>query len=72
MKLIQKKDAIKERLNRFKSLYKFVQSLDNSTLSIHNNNLESVLDQLNDHIKYHKEHVSSVNLIKRKIMKFIK
>lgn len=58
MKLIQKKEAIKERLNRFKSLDKFVQSLDNSTLSIHNNNLDTVLDQLNDHIKYHQHHVT--------------
>lgn len=63
MKLIQKKEAIKERLNRFKSLDKFVQSLDNSTLSIHNNNLDTVLDQLNDHIKYHQHHVSCADIL---------
>lgn len=60
MKLVQKKDDIKDRLNKFKSLDKYAQSLDNSTLSIHNANLNKVLDELNDNINYHKNHVRNI------------
>uniref|UniRef100_A0A023F072 Conserved oligomeric Golgi complex subunit 3 n=1 Tax=Triatoma infestans TaxID=30076 RepID=A0A023F072_TRIIF len=56
MKLINVRDEIKERLNHFKSLDRFTQSLDSSVFNIHSSNLESVFDQLNEHINYHRSH----------------
>ncbi|KAL1115855.1 hypothetical protein AAG570_006144 [Ranatra chinensis] len=55
-RLIKVRDEISERLNHFRSLDRITQALDTVTLSVHSPNLESALDQLNEHIRYHKAH----------------
>ncbi|XP_014239429.1 conserved oligomeric Golgi complex subunit 3 [Cimex lectularius] len=59
MKLTEVRDVVKARLNHFKSLERIVKYLDNTMLIIQNHSsLRSILDEINDHIQYHKSHMT--------------
>ncbi|KAF6213924.1 hypothetical protein GE061_011651 [Apolygus lucorum] len=68
VKLIAVWDAVGDRMKHFKSLDRFVQSLDNNSLGVHSTNLANALDELNDHIHYlqtHSKFKESFNYLSR-------